>query len=100
MSQKKNGSNKIASKAKSVKMSKADELLLKQVGLLIHKTLFENDKPVEWLSFKSGVARSSIREIIAGRSNARILTLNILAKHLGFNDVVELLSKSKNKNGN
>ena len=83
-------------RGKQNKLSRTDEILLKQVGLLIHKTLFESDKPVEWLSFKSGVARSSIREIIAGRSNTRILTLNALAKSLGFTDVADLLNKAKN----
>ena len=82
------------------KLNKSEELLLKQIGLLIHKTLFNRHKPVEWLSFKSGVARSSIREIIAGRSNFRILTLNSIAKSLGFSDATELLNKIKNKNGN
>ena len=71
-------------------------MLLRQVGLLIHKTLFDLGKPVEWLSFKSGVARSTIREIIAGRSNARIVTLNSLARSLGFSDIVEFLNKIKN----
>ena len=88
---------KQSTRIKLNKMNRSDEMLMKQIGLLIHKTLFESDKPVEWLSFKSGVARSSIREIIAGRSNTRILTLNALAKSLGFDDVADLLNKAKNK---
>jgi len=94
-----NSASKSGSKNKLRKINRSDALLLKQIGLLIHKTLFEKGKPVEWLSFKSGVARSSIREIIAGRSNTRILTLNTLAKSLGFSDVSELLNKTKIKNG-
>jgi hypothetical protein len=99
MPPKNNTSSRSSSKKKSTAFQKSDAILLKQIGLLIHKTLFETGKPVEWLSFKSGVARSSIREIIAGRSNTRILTLNTLAKNLGFSDVTELLNKTKSKNG-
>ncbi len=88
----KNGSSKNG-KHDAKGLSRSEELLLKQIGLLLHRNLFERGKPVEWLSFKSGVARSSIREIIAGRSNSRILTLHSLARSLGFNDVIEMLEK-------
>jgi hypothetical protein len=97
MALKQNGVGKTKKKQKPLKIRKSEQLLLKQIGLQIHKSLFENDKPVEWLSFKSGIARSSIREIIAGRSNARILTLNTLAQNLGFDDIVDLLLKSREK---
>jgi hypothetical protein len=93
MAQKPNGANKTKPKSKAKKNTKSEQLLLKQIGLQIHKALYEKEKPVEWLSFKSGIARSSIREIIAGRSNARILTLNTLAKHLGFEDVCDMVLK-------
>ncbi len=96
MSLKTNGKKKSAASARSNSLSRSDEMLLRQVGLLIHKTLFDLGKPVEWLSFKSGVARSTIREIIAGRSNARIVTLNALARSLGFADIVEFLNRIKN----
>jgi hypothetical protein len=89
---KKNGSGKGNASGKAG-VSRTEQMLLKQIGLLVHKILFERGKPVEWLSFKSGVARSSIREVIAGRSNARILTLNSIARGLGFNDVIEMLEK-------
>ena len=84
-------------RAKVNRINRSDQILLKQIGLLIHKTLFDSGHPVEWLAFKSGVARSSIREIIAGRSNTRLLTLNTLAKSLGFIDVIDLLNQIKIK---
>lgn len=100
MANKNGATSKSAARTKSKKsIHRSEAILLKQIGLLIHKKLFETDKPVEWLSFKSGVARSSICEIIAGRSNTRILTLNTLAKSLGFSDVTELLNQAKSKNG-
>lgn len=66
--------------------------LIRKIGLRIHRHLFENKKPVEWLAFQSGVARSSIREIIAGRSNPRILTLDALARAMGFQGIVDFLN--------
>jgi hypothetical protein len=95
---KKNGSSKNG-KHETKSVSRSDQMLLKQIGLMVNKVLFERGKPVEWLSFKSGVARSSIREIIAGRSNSRILTLNSIARGLGFTDAIEMLDKVKGKNG-
>ena len=78
-------------------LRRAEKLLLRRIGLAIHSRLFEIQQPVEWLSFQSGVARSSIREIIAGRSNPRLLTLQALAQSLGFEDVTALLVSIKNK---
>ncbi|OFZ00877.1 MAG: hypothetical protein A2070_07365 [Bdellovibrionales bacterium GWC1_52_8] len=65
-------------------LSRSNQIIVRRIGLKIHKYLFENDKPIEWLSFKAGVARSSIREIIAGRSNPRLLTLVAISKALGY----------------
>ncbi|MBU6152841.1 MAG: hypothetical protein KGP28_00940 [Bdellovibrionales bacterium] len=95
----KNGSRKNG-KFESKGSSRSEQILLKQIGLLVHRVLFEKEKPVEWLSFKSGIARSSIREIIAGRSNTRILTLNSIARGLGFDDVIGMLEKVRGKNSN
>ncbi len=94
----KNGSHKNGKSESKGAAGRSEQILLKQIGLLVHKCLFEKEKPVEWLSFKSGVARSSIREIIAGRSNTRILTLNSIARGLGFDDVIAMLEKVRGKN--
>lgn len=95
----KKSQNSKNSKPRNPGVSRSEQMLLKQIGLLVHKILFDQGKPVEWLSFKSGVARSSIREIIAGRSNTRILTLNTLAKGLGFSSVIEMLDRVKDESG-
>jgi len=94
-----NGKKKAPPRKSPNRTSRPEEILLRQIGLLIHRTLFDLGKPVEWLSFKSGVARSTIREIIAGRSNSRIATLNILARSLGFNDLIDFLNEIKKKQG-
>jgi hypothetical protein len=84
--------NRAKPRTRNNELPRSGKLLLRRIGLQIHKDLFKDRKPVEWLSFKSGVARSSIREIIAGRSNPRILTLEALSTALGYQDVVEFLA--------
>ena len=74
-------------------LSTAERQLLRRIGLRIHKDLFEQRIPVERLAFELGLARSTLREIIAGRSNFRILTLNSIAKGLGYKSMVEFLNK-------
>ncbi|MCM2323458.1 MAG: hypothetical protein NDJ90_09375 [Oligoflexia bacterium] len=71
--------------------SSSERRLLRRIGLKIHKDLHDSDRPVEWLAFTTGMARSSIREIIAGRSNPRLLTLHSIATGLGYRSVVEFL---------
>jgi hypothetical protein len=73
------------------KLSTGERAFLKSIGLKIQKELFNQDKPVEWLAFRVGVARSSIREIIAGRSNPRIITLRKIAEGLGYKNLIEFL---------
>ena len=71
--------------------STTEQRLLKQVGLKINKELFQKGQSVEGLSFEIGVARSSIREIIAGRSNPRLLTLKAISLGLGYESLEEFL---------
>lgn len=72
---------------------KSDQILLKKVGLRIHRDLFERGETAEWLAFSSGLARSSVREIIAGRSNFRFLTMAAIARTLGYRNLVEFLNQ-------
>lgn len=69
-----------------------DQRLLRQIGLRINKDLHDTNKPVEWLSFETGVARSTLREIIAGRSNLRVLTLRAICRGLGYKSISEFLN--------
>jgi len=66
--------------------------LLRKIGSHIHRRLGELGKTNEWLSFQSGIARSTIFEIIAGRSNARILTLYMISDALGYSSLLAFLS--------
>ena len=71
--------------------NKSEEQLLKKIGRKIHRDLYDLDKPVEWLGWESGVARSTIQRVFDANRNVGILTLDRIAKGLGYKDVVEFL---------
>ena len=73
-------------------LTPADARFLKRVGLKISSDLYKDAHPVEWLAFRVNIARSSIREIIAGRSNPRLLTLRAIAEGLGYKSLIEFLN--------
>jgi transcriptional regulator with XRE-family HTH domain len=72
-------------------LTAGDARFLKKLGLRINADLYKEGRPVEWLAFRVGIARSSIREIIAGRSNPRLLTLQAIAEGLGYKNLIEFL---------
>lgn len=80
-----------ASTQREFVFSQSEQQLLKRIGLKINHDLYEQSKPVEWLALKLGVARSTLREIIAGRSNFRVLTLNAIAEGLGYRGLADFL---------
>jgi transcriptional regulator with XRE-family HTH domain len=61
--------------------------LLKQLGHKIMKDLTARRMSVDALALEVGVARSTLREIAAGRSNPRVLTLLAIAQGLGYQDL-------------
>ncbi|MBU6374702.1 MAG: helix-turn-helix domain-containing protein [Bdellovibrionales bacterium] len=65
---------------------------LKRVGLKISRDLHERDKSVDALALEIGMARSTLREIIAGRSNPRLLSLDAIAQGLGYRKLSDFLS--------
>ncbi|NDD90589.1 XRE family transcriptional regulator [bacterium] len=66
--------------------------ILKRVGLKISRDLHERDKSVDALALEIGMARSTLREIIAGRSNPRLLSLEAIAHGLGYRGLAEFFS--------
>jgi transcriptional regulator with XRE-family HTH domain len=66
--------------------------LLKRVGLKIVKDLHQKNQSVDALALEIGMARSTLREIIAGRSNPRLLTLESIALGLGYKDLGEFFA--------
>jgi hypothetical protein len=71
-----------------------DELrFLKKIGQRIHKRLYDLDKPVEWLAFESETSRATIRRIFDAKWNVGVLTLDRVARALGYRQgVAELLN--------
>lgn len=66
--------------------------LLKRIGSHISKKLHDKDKPVEWLAWESETSRATIRRIFDADRNIGIVTLDRVAKALGYKDgVVGLL---------
>lgn len=63
--------------------------ILKKIGLKIYKDLGKQQRSVESFAADLGLARSTLREIIAGRSNVRILTLLCIVEGLGYSSFVE-----------
>lgn len=74
-------------KGSSKSSSRAQEQFLKRLGLKILKDLSERGMTVDGLALQIGVARSTLREITAGRSNPRLLTLVEIAHGLGYPSV-------------
>lgn len=88
---KKEGDHKGSRPKREFVFTPGEKQLLKRLGIKISKKLSDLDKSAEWLAFQSEVARSTVMEIIAGRSNPRLLTLNTISRNLGYKSVQELL---------
>jgi hypothetical protein len=71
---------------------RGEQQILKQIGLKIHRELYRKEKTTESLSAEIGLARSTIREVIAGRSNVRVLNLRAIVLGLGFANLREFLA--------
>jgi transcriptional regulator with XRE-family HTH domain len=61
--------------------------LLRHLGLKIMKDLTAKGMSVDAFALEIGIARSTLREITAGRSNPRLLTLVEIAHGLGYPDL-------------
>lgn len=73
------------SKAKSAR--DPSQASLRQVSAKIRAELAAQGMSVDALALKIGVARSTLREIVAGRSNPRLLTVLAIAQGLGHPDL-------------
>lgn len=95
---KKQGGEKTPKRQKPQKQfvyTSKEQLILQRLAKRVEEDLAVKDKSVEWLAFQVGVARSTVRELIQAKSNPRLLTLNAIAEGLGYEDVVELLLRTK-----
>ncbi len=77
------------SKSESKPRTDEEFRLLKALGRKVHKELSDANQSVEWLAFEADTARSTIRRIFDGKGNIGVVTLDRVAKALGYKDVVD-----------
>lgn len=84
---------KIREKNSSAPRSETELRFLRKIGQHIHKCLHDLDKPVEWLAFESETSRATVRRIFDADRNIGILTLDRVARALGYKDgLIDLLN--------
>ena len=67
---------------------------LKKISLKISYDLenrFQEKRPIEWLSWETNIARSALREIMAGRSNPKFLTLLAISEAFEYKNLPDFL---------
>ena len=74
-----------------------EKRILKKIGLKIAYDLenrLNEKRPVEWLSWEANVARSALREIMAGRSNPKFLTLLAVSEAFKYKSLQDFLDEA------
>lgn len=77
---------KVREKSSSAPRSEAEFRFLKKIGQQIHKRLYDLGKTVEWLAFESETSRATVRRIFDADRNVGVLTLDRVARALGYKD--------------
>lgn len=84
---------KASEKSTTTPRSDLEFRLLRKIGQRINKRLYDLNKPVEWLAWESETSRATIRRIFDADRNVGVLTLDRVARALGYKDgVVGLLN--------
>lgn len=84
---------KTREKSSSTPRTDAEFRFLRKIGQRVHKRLYDLDKPVEWLAFESETSRATVRRIFDADRNVGVLTLDRVARALGYKDgLIGLLS--------
>lgn len=74
-------------------MSPEEMRLLKRIGQRVHKHLYDLNRTVEWLAWESETSRATVRRIFDADRNVGVLTLDRVAKALGYKDgIIGLLN--------
>lgn len=80
------------SKNKQQSFSKEELRFLAKIGRRVHKDLYDLGKPVEWLAWEAGLSRATVRRILDANRNVGVLTLQRVAKGLGYKDLAEFMA--------
>jgi transcriptional regulator with XRE-family HTH domain len=81
------------SRSREFVFSAEEKRMLKRLGDLIRSDLKAKKISVESMAEKLGIARSTLREIIYGQSNVRLLTLHSIARGVGYRDLATFLKR-------
>ncbi len=88
-----NKSNRATSKVRDTE----ERRLLKRIADQIRKDLYRNGKTVEWLAFESETSRATVRRVFDADRNVGILTLDRVAKALGYRGIADFFEKRNNQ---
>ena len=81
------------SKQSTKPRNNAEKELLKRVGKKLKNELVKQGFSVLKFAIESDTSRGSVRRVFAGESNVTLLTLDRMAKTLGYEDAIEFLRK-------
>ncbi len=84
-------------KQRSGPHDKAEFGILKAIGEKINRDRYKLGKSVEWLGIESETSRATIRRIFDGKYNIGVITLDKVAKALGYRDVMDFFRELKNE---
>jgi len=68
-----------------------EEKLLLRIGRKVHKELYDSNKSIEWLAWEAEIARSTVQRVFEAKYNLGIITLDRIARALGYSDAIEFL---------
>ena len=87
------GSDLDLRRASSKPKTTSELKLLRKISRRIRQDLHDKQKPVEWLAFDSETSRATVRRLFDADRNLGLITLDRIAKALGYQDVVDLLNR-------
>ena len=82
-------------KQRRQKVTKADQALLKRIGAMVREGRDQQEQTTEELASLAGVARSTLREVEAGRSNLRLGNLAKITRALEWDSLSAFLTHAE-----
>lgn len=73
-------------------ISDHERKILKRVGRKIREDATKRGLKLDKLAVDINLARSALHEILVGRSNPKLLTLNAIAEELGYKNVMTFMA--------
>ncbi|MCM2278449.1 MAG: helix-turn-helix domain-containing protein [Oligoflexia bacterium] len=77
--------------------TRKSESFLRGLGTLLREEMGAQGKSPDLVAHQVGIARSTLRAILRGESDPRLLTVDAIARDLGYSGIAELLVKKSGK---